>query len=206
MQGLVELPGGPAGVSAPLATGPLIRLWATSGCSDLLQGDREQSGGRGRVVEVALTSGREVPGRHEPDLERFRRVTIWRFGAAHRDQRRSSFGMVKRSRSRARSPNVSRPYQTSALWARAGGTDEGTARPHQRLEDGAVARGRQGITTEVCNHTFRGTGITAYLENGATLEKAGQMAAHASTRTTQLYDRREDRVTFDEVVKINIHR
>jgi len=61
-----------------------------------------------------------------------------------------------------------------------------------------------GITTEVCNHTFRGTGITTYLENGGTLEKARQMAAHASTRTTQLYDRREDRVTLDEVVKINI--
>src|SRR5262249_12681514 len=61
-----------------------------------------------------------------------------------------------------------------------------------------------GITTEVCNHTFQGTGITAYLENGGMLEKARQMAAHASTRTTQLYDRREDRVTLDEVVKINI--
>jgi len=46
--------------------------------------------------------------------------------------------------------------------------------------------------------------ITAYLENGGTLEKPRQMAAHASTRTTQLYDRREDRVTLDEVVKINI--
>jgi hypothetical protein len=34
--------------------------------------------------------------------------------------------------------------------------------------------------------------------------KARQIAAHASTRTTQLYDRREDRVTLDEVVKINI--
>jgi hypothetical protein len=41
-------------------------------------------------------------------------------------------------------------------------------------------------------------------ENGATLEKPRQMAAHTSTRTTQLYDRREDRVTLDEVVKINI--
>jgi hypothetical protein len=48
-----------------------------------------------------------------------------------------------------------------------------------------------GITTE--NHTFRGTGITAYIENGGTLEKARQMAAHASTRTIQLYNRREDR-------------
>jgi integrase/recombinase XerD len=61
-----------------------------------------------------------------------------------------------------------------------------------------------GLTTKVCNHTFRGTGITAYLENGGTLEKARQMAAHASTRTTQLYDRREDRVTLDEIVRINI--
>jgi integrase/recombinase XerD len=61
-----------------------------------------------------------------------------------------------------------------------------------------------GITTEVCNHTFRRAGITAYLENGGTLEKARQMAAHAYTRTTQLYDRREDRVTLDEIVKINI--
>jgi len=60
------------------------------------------------------------------------------------------------------------------------------------------------LSTDVCNHTFRGTGITAYLENGGTLEKARQMAAHASTRTTQLYDRRDDRVTLDEVVKINI--
>jgi hypothetical protein len=31
-----------------------------------------------------------------------------------------------------------------------------------------------------------------------------QMAAHASTRTTQLYDRREGWVALDEVVKINI--
>jgi len=43
-----------------------------------------------------------------------------------------------------------------------------------------------GITTEVCNHTFRGTGITAYLENGGTLEKARQMAAYASTRRVVL--------------------
>ena len=45
------------------------------------------------------------------------------------------------------------------------------------------------------------------IENPAlwgTLEKARQMAVHASTRATQTYDRREDRVTLDEVVKINI--
>ena len=47
-----------------------------------------------------------------------------------------------------------------------------------------------GIATKIGNHTFRATGITAYLKNGGTLENAATMANHASTRTTQLYDRR----------------
>jgi hypothetical protein len=49
-----------------------------------------------------------------------------------------------------------------------------------------------GITTRVGNHTFRATGVTAYLKNGGTLEKAAQMANHASTCTTQFYDRRAE--------------
>jgi site-specific recombinase XerD len=59
-----------------------------------------------------------------------------------------------------------------------------------------------GITTRVGNHTFRATGVTAYLKNGGTLERAAQMANHASTRTTQLYDRRAEEVTLDEVERI----
>jgi integrase len=59
-----------------------------------------------------------------------------------------------------------------------------------------------GITTQVGNHTFRATGVTAYLKNGGTLERAAQMANHASTRTTQLYDRRAEEVTLDEVERI----
>jgi site-specific recombinase XerD len=63
---------------------------------------------------------------------------------------------------------------------------------------------KAGISTEVCNHTFRATGITAYLVNGGQLETAANMAAHASTRTTQLYDRRSDEVSLDEVERIMI--
>lgn len=61
-----------------------------------------------------------------------------------------------------------------------------------------------GIDTAGCCHTFRATGITAYLKNGGTLEKAAYMANHSSTRTTQLYDRRSDVVGFDEVERIQI--
>ena len=61
-----------------------------------------------------------------------------------------------------------------------------------------------GIGTKVGNHSFRATGITAYLKNGGTLEKAAAMANHASTRTTQLYDRRRDEVSLDEVERVVI--
>jgi integrase len=61
-----------------------------------------------------------------------------------------------------------------------------------------------GIQTEIGCHTFRATGITAYLKNGGRLEIAQQMAAHESSRTTGLYDRRSDEVSLDEVERIGI--
>jgi integrase/recombinase XerD len=61
-----------------------------------------------------------------------------------------------------------------------------------------------GIETEIGCHTFRATGITAYLKNGGKLEIAQQMAAHESARTTGLYDRRNDEISLDEVERIAI--
>ena len=61
-----------------------------------------------------------------------------------------------------------------------------------------------GLPAEVCCHTFRATGITAYLENGGTIENAQAIAAHESPRTTKLYDRTSDEITLDEVERIAI--
>ena len=61
-----------------------------------------------------------------------------------------------------------------------------------------------GIATPLGCHSFRATGITAYLANGGTLETAAVLADHASTRTAQLYDRRGDSVSLDEVERIRI--
>lgn len=61
-----------------------------------------------------------------------------------------------------------------------------------------------GIKTKLGCHTFRATGITAYLENGGTLEHAQQIAAHESPRTTKLYDRTNDQITLDEIERIAI--
>lgn len=48
-----------------------------------------------------------------------------------------------------------------------------------------------GIDTLIGNQISRATGITAYLKNGGTLEKAAHTANYAPARTTQLYDLRE---------------
>jgi len=61
-----------------------------------------------------------------------------------------------------------------------------------------------GLAGAVNCHSFRATGITAYLSNGGQLETARAMAAHASTKTTQLYDRRQDQVSLDEIERIVI--
>jgi integrase/recombinase XerD len=60
------------------------------------------------------------------------------------------------------------------------------------------------VRTKIGNQTFRATGITAYLKNGGRLEIAQQIAAHESSRTTGLYDRRGDDVNLDEVERIAI--
>lgn len=60
------------------------------------------------------------------------------------------------------------------------------------------------LPTAVCCHTFRATGITAYLENGGTIENAQAIAAHESPRTTKLYDRTSDELTLDEIERIGI--
>ncbi len=61
-----------------------------------------------------------------------------------------------------------------------------------------------GLSHSITCHSFRATGITAYLKNGGTLEKAQTIAAHESPRTTKLYDRSRDDMTIDEIERIII--
>lgn len=61
-----------------------------------------------------------------------------------------------------------------------------------------------GLPVNICNHTFRATGITTFLLNGGTLESAQAIAGHESPRTTKLYDRTRDEITLEEVERIRI--
>jgi site-specific recombinase XerD len=87
------------------------------------------------------------------------------------------------------------------------GTGRLTTTPLTQGEAYAMIRRRAAaaeIETKIGNHTFRATGITAYLKNGGQLETAAAMANHSSTRTTQLYDRRSDQVSLDEIERVRI--
>ncbi len=66
----------------------------------------------------------------------------------------------------------------------------------------STVRGSLKLHNTTCCHTFRATGITTYLENGGTLEHAQAIANHESPRTTKLYDRTREELTFDEVARI----
>jgi integrase len=63
---------------------------------------------------------------------------------------------------------------------------------------------RLGIAKAIGCHTFRATGITAYLANGGALEHVQEMVSHESPRTTQLSDRTKERLTQDEVERIRL--
>jgi integrase len=58
------------------------------------------------------------------------------------------------------------------------------------------------IMAPIGNHSFRATGITAYLANGGTLGHAQVTAAHESPLTTKLYDRNKEKLMQDEVERI----
>lgn len=61
-----------------------------------------------------------------------------------------------------------------------------------------------GLGASTCNHSFRATGLTNYLQHGGKLENAQRIAAHESPRTTKLYPRTSDQLTLDQILKIRI--
>ena len=80
-----------------------------------------------------------------------------------------------------------------------------TGRLNQRRARNMVQRRvtAAGIATPgISNHTFRATGITLYMANGGALETAQEMAAHASSKTTAMYDHSGERRTQAEVERV----
>ncbi|HEY4311877.1 MAG TPA: tyrosine-type recombinase/integrase [Pirellulales bacterium] len=87
---------------------------------------------------------------------------------------------------------------------RAGELTSNAMRRHDALRMVKRRASAAGLSDRICCHTFRATGITAYLENGGTIENAQAIANHESPRTTKLYDRTSDEITLDEIERITI--
>lgn len=80
-----------------------------------------------------------------------------------------------------------------------------TDRPFSRVDAFAMVKRRlknAGLPAAFSNHSFRATGITQFLESGGSLETAQQIANHADSRTTKLYDRRATRLELSEIARI----
>lgn len=63
---------------------------------------------------------------------------------------------------------------------------------------------KAGISDKTCCHTGRGTGLTNFRLNGGSLEDARILANHASSRTTGLYVRVEEKIRVGEVERVRI--
>jgi integrase len=61
-----------------------------------------------------------------------------------------------------------------------------------------------GLPADISNHSFRATGITLHQLAGGDLEAARQIAGHASTKTTQLYNRSGDRKHRGEIERVQL--
>jgi integrase len=95
--------------------------------------------------------------------------------------------------------------RTPLFRSAAGRTGTLTEKPMNRVDAWRMIQRRAaelGMRIRIGCHTFRATGITAYLEAGGTLENAQAMAAHESPRTTKLYDRTKERLTQHEIERI----
>jgi integrase len=102
---------------------------------------------------------------------------------------------------------ISQDKKTPLFRAAAGRTNVLSATSMSRTDALRMIKRRAkaaGLSDRVCCHTFRATGITAYLEAGGTIENAQAIAAHESPRTTKLYGRTSDQLTLDEVERIAI--
>jgi len=94
----------------------------------------------------------------------------------------------------------------SWLWrSMPGRKDQLSEKPISRHDALQVVKRRcaaADLPVDICCHSFRGSGITLYLQKGGSLEHAQKMAGHADPRTTKLYDHTGDTVSLDEVERI----
>ena len=88
-----------------------------------------------------------------------------------------------------------------------GRTKKLSGNPMSRVDAWYMVRRRAkdaGVEAAIGNHSFRAIGITDYLERGGDINIAKRMAGHSNVKTTELYDRRGDDISFSEIERVGI--
>lgn len=101
--------------------------------------------------------------------------------------------------------NLDLSKETPLFRSARGKTQQFTSNPLHEDNAYAMVKVRlkeAGIRTDGAPHSFRAGGITNYLTHGGSLDRAQHMAGHSDIRTTRLYDRRRERISYDEVLRI----
>jgi site-specific recombinase XerD len=104
---------------------------------------------------------------------------------------------------KAPSPDLKAPlFQSAPRWSK---TLSGKPVRRQAVFEMVKRRcAAAGLPASICNHSFRGTGITIHLENGGALDAAQELAGHADISTTRLYDRRKRKAQRAEIERVQI--
>src|SRR3954466_3506375 len=101
-----------------------------------------------------------------------------------------------------------REEHSSPLFRSARGkTGELTERPLDPANAWAMVKRRArraGVSTTLCNHSFRAMGLTAYMANGGPLEGAQELANPADARPPRLYIRHERKITQSAIERIRL--
>ena len=61
-----------------------------------------------------------------------------------------------------------------------------------------------GLPDDICNHSFRATGITIHQQRGGDIQEAAKLAGPKNVRTTQLYNRAGREVARAEVERVQL--
>ena len=97
--------------------------------------------------------------------------------------------------------------KTPLFRAVVGRTGKLSERPISRVDAWYMVQRRArdaGIVAAIGNHSFRAIGLTDYLNNGGDITVAQRMAGHSNIKTTQVYDRRSDDISFGEIERVGI--
>jgi arsenite oxidase large subunit len=163
----------------------------------------EAEAGSENVLHLAINSGTDLALFNALGLEEASKTPLFRATVPERPCK--SPALPGSQSARPQSPSRRRRALMRAY--RQAMASQLTEKPMSRIDAFRMVRRRAaaiGMDVKIGCHTFRATGITAYLENGGSLENAQLMAAHESPRTTKLYDRTGDEIPLEEVERIKI--